>query len=408
MRRRSVSSLALLSLGILAIACGEGLVDNSKKAGSAWDNPGMTSRSPAAGSNVGAPPADPCKPQDAPSIFKNALCLCGDLRDAGALLVKNGVTTDPASLGINGFFRAASHTAVDGSMAAYSGLEAIANIEVAQSLWSSGNVNFTGRIDVGQDLMVGGALFGIGVLDVDGTLGVLGAQTILGGKDVAQNGAYQPLSGPPCACGANAVLDVKAKVAEARTQNDNGAVGLPQNPVTTIGVAKLVLNSGRYYFATKAGLGYTKVVANGAVQIFIDGDYDAIGYDRFEVTEGSSLDVYVAGNIHTVGNMVLGDKHHPSAFRIYIGGSEKVGIQVGNNIFRGSIYAPNASLVWVGNTKVEGSLFAKTIESVGLLTLEFARPSTGEDGKKCTPPGGSSPPSSPSDPPDPKDLPKIL
>ncbi|MBW2731531.1 MAG: hypothetical protein JRH20_04005 [Deltaproteobacteria bacterium] len=394
--------LALLVLGLFALACG-GSIETGPPGDQ--DNPWDNTLPPPPAANE--PPL--CKSDDAPSIFSNALCLCGDLKETGVLLVKNGVTTDPASFGVNGHVSAVAQVEVDGSMAAHSGLVAFANIEVQGSFWSTGDVNITGRLDVGNNMMVGGNVFGIGVLSVGGTLGVAGNDLILGDKSAEDEGPYEGLAAPPCPCGADQVLDVAAKVSAARTANDNGAVGLPASPVSTIGVTRLVLNSGRYYFASKAGIGYTKIVANGAVSIFIDDDYEAIGYDTFEVTEGSSLDVYVAGNIKTVGNMVLGSRHHPSAFRIYIGGSEDITVQVGNNIFRGSIYAPRASLTWIGNTRVEGSLFANTVVSAGLLELYFARPTTGSDGEVCTPPGGSAPPPpEPDDPPPPKDVPRVL
>jgi hypothetical protein len=386
--RRSFAYLGLVTCLSVGLACG-GMVDSgvkNGKQGDGWDNPWDDEPLPGGGGGSGAPKPDPCKPDEAPAVFKNALCLCGDLTEAGALLVKNGATKDPASLGINGFFKAVAHVDIDGSLAAYGGLEAVANVEVQQSFWSSSNVNFGGRLDVGGDLNIGGNLFGIGVLSVGGVMGVAGGQTLLGGKEIGKLGAYSPLPGPPCACGAKQVLDVKAKVAAARAQNDNASVGLPPNPVNVIGKSELVLNSGRYYFASKQAIGYTKIVANGAVKIFVDGDLEAIGYDRFDVKAGSSLDIYVAGNLKTVGNMVLGDKHHPSAFRVYIGGSQDVTVQVGNNEFRGSIYAPNATIVWVGRTKVEGSLFAKSISAAGLVELYFSRPTTGDNGEKCTPP----------------------
>ena len=405
----SVGGLVLAGLLLPTFGCG-GTVDTGPPKGSGSDNPWTPP--PAASTTptpAGANDPPPCKPDDAPAIFKNALCLCGDLNDAGALLVKNGITTDPASLAINGTFRAAAHVQVDGSMAAYSGLAATANVEVKQSFWSTGDVNIAGRIDVDHDMMVGGNIFGIGVLSVGGTLGVVGNEMVLGGRSVHARGPYQGLPGPPCPCGANQVLDIKAKIAEAKAANDNASVGLPKNPATTIGVNRLVLNTGRYYFASKLGLGYTKILTNGAVAIFIDDDYDAIGYDHFEVTEGSSLDVYVAGSMRTVGNMVLGSRHHPSAFRIYIAGNQAISVQAGNNEFRGSIYAPQASLTWVGRTKVEGSLFANTIGSAGLLELYFARPTTGSNGERCTPPGGSAPPPpTDDDPPPPSKLPRVL
>jgi hypothetical protein len=360
------------------------------------------------GSGSQGPSYPTCEPTAAPSLFQNALCICEDLNDVGAILVRNGATQDPATMGLNGSFKVINHSGIDGSLLAYGGLEAIANVDVKQDVISNGNVEFTGRLAAGKDLMVGGNLYGLGALQVGGVLGVGGSQNLLGGKSVGSVGAYKAPAGPPCACGASQVIDVKAEVAKARSQNNNAAAGLPGAPVSTIGVNKLVLNSGSYYFGNKKSIGYAKVLVNGAVKIYVDGDLDSIGHDRFDITSGSTLDLFVSGNVRTVGHMVYGDKHHPAAFRLYIGGDQTATMQVGNQVFHGAIYAPNAALAYVGRTKIEGSLLAKTLSSVGLLELYFARPTTNLDGEKCTPPGGSPPPDKkPDDPPDPKDLPDI-
>jgi hypothetical protein len=349
------------------------------------------------------PPA--CNPGSAPTWFKNALCICNDLKKVGAILVRKGPAGDSPTMGVNGKFKVVAHSDIDGSLVAYGGLEAIANTDVLDNLKSNAHVSFAGRMAVGKDMMVGGNLSGIGFLDVGGTLGVGGSDGVLGSKKVGKLGGFSTVA-PPCDCSPGKVLDVKGEVAKAKNNNDNHKVGLPNNPSNTIGVTKLVLNTGRYYFGSKKSIGYTNITVNGAVKIYIEGDLDAIGHDRFKLTNHSTLDLYVSGNLRTVGHMLFGDKHHPAALRVYIGGGEKVTMQVGNQVFRGSLYAPNAALAYVGRTKIEGSLMARTLDSVGLLELYFARPTTDDSGKKCTPPGGSPPPKKP-DQPDPKDLPMI-
>jgi hypothetical protein len=394
----AMKRLGLLLLALALVACG-GMFEEGSAIGEGGGGGGS-------GGGGGGASYPVCEPGSAPTLFPNALCICEDLQDIGAILVMKGPTQDPPTFGINGKTRLASHLGAEGGVVAYGGLDAMANVDVRDSFVSNGNVSFAGRLKVGKDLMVGGSLHGLGMLEVGGTLGVSGAQTLLGGKFVGSLGSYSPPGGPPCACGPGQILDVKAEVAKAKAQNDNGVVQLPPSPVDVIGVAKLVLNSGRYYFATKRSVGYTNIVVNGAVKIYIDDNLDAVGYDRFKITEGSSLDLYVAGNVHTVGHMVYGEKHHPAAFRLYIGGSEQATLQVGNQVFRGTVYAPRAKLAYVGRTRIEGSLLAKSLDSVGLLELFYARPTTGDSGEKCTPPGGSPPPDNP-DAPDPKDLPDI-
>ena len=404
---------AALTATLLLGGCAGGINDGDHNVGSggngndyddSWDKPQN------GGSNNGGtktPNLPKCKPKTAPALFKNALCVCGDLKDVGALLVREGPDKETPSMGVNGVMKVINHSGIDGSLVAYKGLEAIANIDVRDHLKSVGHVNFTGRLKVGRDLLVGGNLFGMGVLDVGGKMGVAGSSNVLGGKNVKQQGGYTSVGPAPCGCGPGQVVDVKAEVSKARNNNNNSKAGLPGAPMATIGKNALVLNTGRYYFGNKKSIGYTNIKVNGAVSIYVDGDLDSIGYDRFKITNGSVLSLYVAGNVNTIGHMLYGEKHHPGAFRLYIGGSKKATMQIGNQVFRGAVYAPKASVHWVGRTKVEGSLLVGTLISTGLLELYFSRPAHDKDGNRCNPPGGSGKPKKDKDPPDPKDLPLV-
>jgi len=406
--------LAILVVAALAVGCAGDIWDEDANV-NAGDNPGYQGGGGGGGGTTtgGGKKAGKtyplCGKMSAPTLFRNALCVCWNLKDIGALLVRQGPDKETPTMGVNGTTKVINHSGIDGSLVAYKGLQAIANIDVRDNLRSQGNVNFTGRLKVGKDMMVGGNLSGIGYLDVGGKLGVAGSENILGVKGSSTKyGGYAPLSGPPCDCSAGKVLDVKGVVAKARAKNDNAKAGLPNNPVSTIGKAALVLNSGSYYFANKKSIGYVKITINGAVNIYVDGDLDAIGYDRFKITSGSVLNLYVSGNVRTIGHMVYGNKHHPSAFRLYIGGNKTATLQVGNQVFYGSIYAPWSRLAYVGRTRIEGSLVAGTLESVGLLELYFSRPVHNGSGDRCKPPDKKEEPEpKKKDPPDPKDLPLV-
>ena len=79
-----------------------------------------------------------------------------------------------------------------------------------------------------------------------------------------------------------------------------------------------------------------------------------VGNERFQMTEGSTVDVYVAGNVASVGNVEVGQRYHPAAFRLYVGGRDTVTIRhLGNKRFRGAIYAPRANIEVAGNVKYD-------------------------------------------------------
>ena len=409
---KRILGLTLAALMALAVGCAGDIWDEDKNVGAGGDNNQNNGAPPDTTTGGGTKPGKTyplCGKMSAPNLFRNALCVCYNLKDIGALLVREGPSKETPIMGVNGTTKVINHSGIDGTLVTYKGLEAIANVDVRDNLKSQGNVNFTGRLKVGKDMMVGGNLSGIGYLDVGGKLGVGGSENILGVKaSGVKLASYAPLSGPPCDCSGGKVLDVKGVVAKARANNDNAKAGLPKNPVSTIGKAALVLNSGSYYFGNKKSIGYVKITVNGMVNIYVDGDLDAIGYDRFKITSGSVLNLYVSGNVRTIGHMVYGDKHHPSAFRLYIGGRDKATLQVGNQVFYGSIYAPWTKLAYIGRTRIEGSLVAGSLESVGLLELYFSRPVHNGSGDRCKPPDKKEEPEpKKKDPPDPKDLPLV-
>src|SRR5262249_41239833 len=125
---------------------------------------------------------------------------------------------------------------------------------------------------------------------------------------------------------------------------------------------------------------------DGAVALYIDGDLDSIGAERIKLSPGAQLDLYVSGTVKTIGYVNAGDAANPSAFRLYIGSGNRLTLSVGFQKFAGSIYAPKATIAYVGDTIVEGGLFANNLVGVGLLTIAAASPVAPSPGT-CMPPG---------------------
>src|SRR5262249_28659111 len=120
--------------------------------------------------------------------------------------------------------------------------------------------------------------------------------------------------------------------------------------------------------------------------LYIDGDLDSIGAERIKLSPGAQLDLYVSGTVRTIGYLNAGDAANPSAFRLYIGSGDRLTLSVGYQKFAGSIYAPKATIAYVGDTIVEGGLFANNLVGVGLLTIAAASPVAPSPGT-CNPPG---------------------
>jgi len=190
------------------------------------------------------------------------------------------------------------------------------------------------------------------------------------------------------------VIDVAGKVAAAKTANDNAAAGVPTS-FKNIGAARLELTTGSYYLTDLASVGATFVSVTGHVSLHLDGNLEQIGAAWIKLETGGMLDLYVSGSVRSIGHLDLGNKWDPSAFRLYIGGGEKATINIGNQIYNGAIYAPNAVIAYIGNTQIRGAITAKQLTGIGNLELGYAAPQCPVDDPDPTPP----PPPDQSDPP---------
>ena len=322
-----------------------------------------------------------CPTTPSPDLLDLSLCICEGFDDVGVLEVGPIDPATPAAVGINGAARFVNGAIIDGDLIAHQRIDGVVDLDVSGDVATAGDAGFVGDFSAGGDMEVGGDLHAVGEFAVGGTLRVGGETSLLG---AAQVGATEPLAsapGAPCDCDAASFFDVAAAVAGAASANDNDAAGLPLE-LSQVGASELVLGSGSYYFTGVDSVGSLKIVADGTVAIYIDGDLQTVGADSFELTDGSTLDLYVAGTVATVGNVAFGSERDPSAFRLYIGGPGSANMAVGDQDFYGAIYAPEAALAYVGDTSITGAVFTRSLDGVGALRIGYAAPEPGE----CEPP----------------------
>jgi hypothetical protein len=298
-----------------------------------------------------------CAPSSPGALFSDALCLCGGLHDIGNLIVDGAV-------GVNRVSRLANHTGISDSFSVGEDLDA------------------AGDLSVQNDLSVAGDLLGIGRVAVGGVLRIRGADDMIGWQQAGSRGSFSATQ-PPCSC--DMPFNVAAAVALAKSSS--ATTVLSNSPSATIGIDPITLASGTYFSADAATLGYQQLHVTGAVSLFVDGTLDEIGADRIVIDPGASLDLYVSAGVNTVGYAGLGDQTAPASFRLYVGGSAPVTLSVGAQWFHGSIYAPQANIVYVGDTHVAGGLFAHELVGTGQLVISGALPGS--------PSGGGCPPTLP-------------
>lgn len=309
-----------------------------------------------------------CGGSPAPGLLDRGLCVCEDFADVGSLEIGPGRPGSSAVFGVNGRSRVVNHTRVEGSWIAYGGLDATALAEVNEDLATAADLSFVGEMSVGRDLSVGGNLDGVGTLSVGGALAVAGENRVIGDRGATR---LAPFAGPvasPCGCNPATFLDVVERVKDARTANENATRGIGTTKLSSIGATSLKLTSGSYYFEDAESVGQLTLEIEGAVAVHLDGDLRFVGDGNFVLAPGATLDLFIAGDVQSVGRLVA-EGADPSAVRLFIGGESPVVMSVGQKRFRGAIYAPTASLQYVGDVEIDGAVLTRKLAGVGDLRI---------------------------------------
>lgn len=309
--------------------------------------------------------------------FGYALCVCGDLDHVGTLTTE-ACEGQSANVEARGRVNLTSGTRIRGSLVSGGDVDLVGSVGVRDDLVTRSDLSGVGELEVGRNLTVGGTLSTVGSLVVGAGLAVAKGDDHVGPVRVGQRAPYSAPHSSPCGCDA---FDVAGAVALARETNDNDSMEVPRDP-TAVGATELRLRSGRYYFSDPAFVGHVRVHVEGRVSIYVDGSIDTVGASTFALGAGAALDMYVAGSIRAVGSIVTGRATDPSAFRLYVGGRDAIVAGVGESELTGFIFAPDAEVDLVGNTRVLGAITARSVSHVGDLHVFYVpatpRPDAGE------------------------------
>lgn len=303
-----------------------------------------------------------CPPSEA---FDHAMCVCEDLSNVGDLHVVRG-PAGVGSIAVNGTSDVVSQVDVIGTWLAYGGLTSTGDI-AADKLVTAGDVDLVGTTAIRGDTVIGGDLSSVGRLSIGGRLALGGSADLFDDSLIAQRVPYRGAGAPPCGCDERRVFDVARAVRAAR-QNTGGEVAW-----SAVGTSTIRLTTGSYYVTAAEVVGDQRIAIEGKVAIFVDGSLSNVGTQQWQIAPGATLDLFVSGDVETVGDLAV--TAADDAFRLYVGGDGDTGIEsVGSFGFRGSIYAPRATVSLVGDADIVGAVFARSIESTGTLTLAYGTP----------------------------------
>jgi len=314
-----------------------------------------------------------------PGTFQHSVCICENLANVGALFAKTG-PSGPGSVGVNGRTDLVGYSESSGDWIAWQGFGAV-GVSVGESLVTSGSFKSVGDVHVGDDAVIGGDLSCVGALSVAGDLALNGRKSVVGIESIGNRTTYAAPAGPPCNCDPSTFFDVQAAIAAAKQATAG------QSSWDHVGASEIHLTGGNYYVTSADVIGLTRIYVDADSSVFVDGSLRQVGAEQWKLAPGVKLDLFVGGDVLSVGQLVIGNAADPAGFRLYVGGSGGTTVgAVGDTHFYGSVYAPRSVVAYVGNAQIVGAIFAKALKGVGILNIEYGTPT--DPPTSCDPPPG--------------------
>jgi hypothetical protein len=389
---KTVSLCAVLFSGILIVSCAAG--NDGEASGDDAGPPVLIHEDQ--DSNV-----DECVDRVAEETFRFSLCTCRDATSMGVLetgsfdslidkywLVDYEVDDFGAAIGVNRNLYVPGVLSVGGSalLSGPDGVELPGLATVQGDFKIDGTVEFEGVLNVARDLVIGENFVNFGYANIGRDIHLGGAMsipllTVPKGQIIKEKSDVSP----PCACGADEILDIEGIVADARTDNQDDIISINPDWLTAIvGYMNLDLPPGRYYFSDIVGAGKLTLKVTGHTALFVDGDMLLAGDLDIELGDNATLDIFIAGDFKLAGANNFDSVRRPSALRFYVGGTNDVTL-TGYTAFVGNLYAPNANVILTGASFIYGSIFAGDFLAMGDTAIYFDR-DINRGGDDCGPP----------------------
>jgi hypothetical protein len=322
--------------------------------------------------------------------FRNAICSCGDVQNAGPITVDAFDSSEGAyapgdpsgSMGVNGsFYPGPVNVGRSLWVAGANGIPLSANVRIGADLLDQGQLNGAFAVAIGGRAVVAGSInvqeFTASSLTVSETAMVAVAE----GAPPYQRAAVAI----PTPCDCRDPLDIGALVAAREKDNDNAAIGLDARESfrSINGAVELTLPCGRYYADAFYAPNPITLTITGPVELYVRGSMiaDRAGTIDIQFAPGGEIDLFVEKGFSINNHLRIGWPNAPERARVYAGGGETLFFS-GETTLGASVYAPRGELVSSGPFNVYGSLFVGRIASSGPLTVHYDRALARDE---CTP-----------------------
>lgn len=192
---------------------------------------------------------------------------------------------------------------------------------------------------------------GPGAITIAGQATVHGSAAI-GAKGYTEEGIH--LSGR--------AAEITGERKVAVVPKDVTAVVLPRHCSSLALTPSMTIPGGAYRLSGLKSTGATNILIDGDVTLIVDGDLFATGKTRIRVPSGSSLVLYVDGDMLLSGGEIVNEMKIPEKVRIYGASTCREVSLSGGSAFHAAVYAPQADIRISGGTELFGAAAGKTVD----------------------------------------------
>lgn len=315
--------------------------------------------------------------------FRYAVCTCEQLQatdevrtdsfDSSQGPYNPNMMGNAGSVGINGTLTHTNKAFIGGSLWVAGGqLTLTDEYDIAGELRVDGDVTSTSELTVGLDSYITGDA-NLSTYNVGGEHHQPAANNLMYADGTVTEVREPVTVSPPCDCDPNQLLDIDGFIDFYRTTNDNDAINLQPDALTTVTEdTTLELSCGRFFLDEITGTGEITITAQDRTALFIGGDIQTTNNLRIELAPGAELDLFVAGTFTSTNQVDFGSVDNPANVRMYLGGDDDM-TWTGDFSIGGNIYAPEVDLTLTDDAEIFGSLFVKNLTATNKLTVHYDR-----------------------------------
>ncbi|HPX12223.1 MAG TPA: hypothetical protein PKW20_08050 [Syntrophales bacterium] len=133
----------------------------------------------------------------------------------------------------------------------------------------------------------------------------------------------------------------------------------------------LTLPGGSYRICGTKPAGGTNIRIGGDVTLIVDGNLFTTGKTQIRVPSGSSLALYVAGDMLLSGAGIVNETEIPEKVRILgVSTCREVSLS-GGSALHAAVYAPQADIRISGGTELFGAVVGKTVDIHGAARVHY-------------------------------------